>query len=341
MKYKVLSILLALSVLTCLSACEKDDVNKMAEVTQKEDAVLALPEAEPSGRAADSGTGPSSPSGQTGDGDTESLSLSSQTTDGGMEPPPPSEPDYRSLSAEILAAVWDGNIPGTAEVSEEMDSISNHLEMELSYPIEDSGVAITFDKETGLLRRVSETQFTGLLKPARYDSSESAARAWYAALPLPQDYPLHSVTGYGDDLLCYEFNKAVTLETGGAPVELFSSYEAVRIMVHTDTGALHSAIAFDWPVFDGHPQKTAISEAEAVELAGGSKSGSETVSSQITLYHAHDPIAVSDCPPERSLDYSFPAWAVEFRGTSDVLEDCGSVVYVDLYTGEILGRDMW
>lgn len=339
MRYKLLSVILVMALLAGFSACGTDAADEAAEMVG-EDAVSQPPETPPAAPAADGGQEPPSPSGPLAEDVAEPPSSSEPGAEDAMEPPPPAEPDYRSLAAEILAAVWDGTIPEAAEVSEKEDSISNRLEMELSYPIEDSGVGITLDKETGRLRSVGETGFTGLLKPARYDSAEPAARAWYAALPVPQDYPLHSVTGYGDDLLCYDFNKAVTLETGGEPVELFSSYEAVRVMVHTDTGALHSAIVFDWPVFDGHPQKTAISEAEAVERAGGS--GKENVSAQITLYHGHDPITVSDCPPERSLDYSFPAWAVEFRNASDdVLEDCGSVVYVDLYTGEILGRDMW
>lgn len=112
MKYKVLSSLLALSVLACLSPCENDDVNKAVEITEKESAVSDLPAVGPSDTVKDSIAEPASPFTPADDGDT--------------EPPPPSEPDYHSLAAETLAAVWDGNIPGTAEVSEEMDSISNH-----------------------------------------------------------------------------------------------------------------------------------------------------------------------------------------------------------------------
>ncbi len=314
MRRSVLSIIVALSVLACLSACGKDASNEMAELLEEKAGAYSLPAATPAAPVEEDGT----------------------------EAPAPTAPDYHSLAAEILTAVWDEDMPEAAEISEEEDSISNRMEITLSYPTGDSSIDITFDKETGRLRRLCETGFNGLLKPARYDGPESAARAWYAALPLPQDYTLGSVTDYGEDLLCYEFNKPVTLETGGEPVALLNSNEAVRIMLHTDTGALHLVVAFYWPVFDGHSQKAAISEEKAVEIAKGpnSHAGNETVSSQITLYHPYDAIAVSDCPPERSLDYSFPAWAVEFRETSGML-DCGSVVYVDLYTGEILGRDIW
>lgn len=261
----------------------------------------------------------------------------------GEEPPALSEADYIASAEEILLAVSGENAPNaeTADIAKVKAVLSERPEIELTYSIGDGKVVIIFDKETGRLREL-DGGLDGLLKPAQYAGPESAARAWYAALPFPQDYTLRSVVPYGDDLLSYEFNRLVTLETGGEPVELFSSCEAVRIMIYRDTGALVMANAFHWPVFDGYSQKTAISEAEAVEIARQSRSisGEDALNAQIVLHHAYpyDPVSISICSPEQSVNYSFPAWKVTFRWKNDEF-DSATAVYVDLYTGEILRKD--
>lgn len=257
------------------------------------------------------------------------------------EPPVLSEADYIASAEEILSAISDGNVPDAemADITEVKGVLSERPEINLTYSVGDGQVVFTFDKETGRLRTL-DGGFDGLLKPAQYTDPESAARDWYAALSFPQDYALRSIVPYDDDLISYKFNRPVTLETGGEPVEVFSSCEAVGITIYRDTGALVLANVFYWPVFDGYTQKTAISEAEAVEIArqSGSISGEDTINSQIVLHHAYPyaPVSISLCPPEQSVNYSFPAWEVTFRWKHDDF-DSATRIYVDLYTGEIHG----
>lgn len=332
MKYKVLSLILALTLLAGLTACEQKAEAEPAPIENEEAAQPQVAERPPK---SDPGAANAAPE---------------QEPDAPEEQPEPDlpeeqpEPDYIALSDEILTALLGEDAPNAAEADtrETTDLISNHPELEITRPVGESGVVISFDKKTGRLKSVGEVPFTGMLKPSASTDLETMARAWYAALPFPQDYVLRSTTGYGDDLLCYEFNKPVTLETGGEPVELFSDYEAVRIMIQRDTGALYNALAFYWPVFDGHREKTAISETEAVEIAKQrhADAGEAAISSKIALYQSYEPFSVSDCAYERSSDYCFPAWAVEFRWEHDGMET-GSRVYVDLYTGEILGSDAY
>lgn len=329
MKYRLLSFVLLLSMLNGFAACANNE--ETADVPpsspETETAVQSSNSTPPAG-AEQNAAAVSSPE----------PAANAVTVE--EEPPALSEADYIASAEEILTAVLGENAPKaeTPDMTETFDAISERPEIELTFPVGDSQAAITFDKESGRLRRLNSS-FDGLIKPAQYTDPESAAREWYAALSLPQDYVLRSVVPYGDDWLCHEFNRRVTLETGDGPVEVFSSYEAVRIMILRDTGALVSVVVFHWPLFEGDSQKTAVSEAEAVEIAEQSRSGSgeETVTSQIVLYHPYDPVFTSRCSPEQSVNYTFPVWEVVFSWKNDGF-DCEDRIHVDLYTGEIMRR---
>lgn len=257
------------------------------------------------------------------------------------EPPALSEADYIASAEEVLSAILGENAPDakTAEIADTPSVEPVSAEIDLSYSVGDGQVTITFDKETGRLTKVWDNSHAGMIKPAQFTDTESAARAWYAALPVPQDYVLHPrVVTYGDDLLCYDFNRLVTLETGGEPLEVINTYETARILVYMDTGALYSAVFFYSPVFDGYSDKTAISEAEAVEIAKKSRSNIEdaAIDSEIVLYHTDHPVYTPKiCSPKEFVKYSFPAWAVTFRWDNEFNTEI--VMYVDLYTGEIIG----
>lgn len=333
MKYKLFALLL--SMLVGFAACGQDEETAEVppSVPETETAVQA-PDSTPPAGAGENAAVVSDP-----EPAIETIEIEIEEE----EPPALSEADYIASAKEILFAILGENAPDaeTAEIADAVSLDSEPTEIDLTYSLGDGQVTITFNKETGRLRKVSDNSHAGLLKPARFTDPESAARAWYAALPVPQDYVLNPrIVTYGDDLLCYDFNRLVTLETGGEPVEVVNTHETVRILVQTDTGALNSAVFFYCPVFDGYSSKTAISEAEAVEIAKKPRPNIEgaAIESKIVLYNTSHPIYTPKiCSPKEFVKYSFPAWAVSFRWDDEFNTEI--VMYVDLYTGEIIGTD--
>ncbi len=339
---KLLSLLLAFAMLADLTACDTSGGQEappssptaVATTVQAPDVTQsAAVDGNESGESHENNVGPEN------NGDPASGPDSSPETPVG--PPAPPELDHTALAGEILSAILgDDDAPNAAEavVTEEHDPITERPQIELAYPVGEGQVVVTLDKETGRLERLDCSD--GLIKLAQYTDPEAMAKAWYDALPFPRGYTLCSSSIYLPNSRCYEFNRAVTLETDGGPVEVFSPYEAVRIMIDLDTGELEMANAFYWPLFDGYPEKKAISEAEAVKTARqyGSYSGEDTLTSKLTLYQPLAPISVAGCPLEQSTAYSFPAWSITFHWDGGDFPS-EAQVYVDLYTGEVLGVD--
>lgn len=328
MKHKLFSFVLVLSMLAGFAACGQDEETPEVPPSSPEtETAMQAPNSTPPAGAGVNAAAVSNPE--------PAVEIDEE------EPPALSEADYIASAEEILFAILGENAPDakTADIADAPSLDSEPTEIDLTYSVGDGQVTIRFNKETGRLKEVWDNSLSGMLKPAQFTDPESAARAWYAALPVPQDYVLHPrIVTYGDDRLCYDFNRLVTLETGGEPVEVINAYETARILVYMDTGALYSAIFFYSPVFDGYSEKTAISEAEAVEIAKKSRSNIEdaAIDSEIVLYHTDYPIYTPKiCSPEEFVNYSFPAWAVRFRWDNEFNTEI--VMYVDLYTGEIIG----
>lgn len=286
---------------------------------------------------------------------------------------PLSDEYFLEQTREILKLIGDENVDmSRMKVIYQKDEWWNREEAEVSFPLKggDGWTSAVFDRETGYF--LSMDCFGNEEGEGPVMSDEEAletARSWYEKLPYPQGYEFTNVHKVCDDWgWMYSFSRKVDVEIDGEPVHLINAYEEARISINPITGALESCNVFYVPLLDDHKEgDVPLTEEEAVEIAANKlkkQMNAEFSQAQIhasieivhpnytfTAYGWHYPWvgeteeeteSAEDTEETENLRMSAVtrlAWDVVFEFPVDEGFVNEVRVYVDLYTGEVLGGD--
>lgn len=204
-----------------------------------------------------------------------------------------------------------------------------------------SPVEVTFDAEDGTLLRLSgfEWKLEEAAPCQTKQEAEALATRYYETLPVPQGYVLCSCTEYDEAYWSFDFCRDV----GGG---IYSYYEDVRIGIDPQTGTLNGCVVFYVPLLDDHqPGDEPLTQTQAQEIAGALD---ELDTERYTLRSAEVGVVLpnwwfteqlpTDGEP-RASTVSRLAWTLVYEDTSSEFAD-EVWVYIDYYTGEVLGGDM-
>lgn len=230
-------------------------------------------------------------------------------------------------------------------VTHALDQRWNRSQVTVSFPLAEQEVHVTFDEADGNLLSVQNWPASNDgegLPVMREEEALAAAEGWYQRLPYVQGYEYTYVNQIDDGAWMYSFCRPMELEVGGEIIRLYNDYEEVRITIDPRTGAFILSNSFYVPLLDDHqPGDTPLTEAEAIAIAQ-EQAGDydfDEITAEVVICHPNY-FGVEDAP----VDYAYVsvtrlAWGVtlyDFGGEIDTMQ----IVYVDLYTGEILGGAM-
>lgn len=242
-------------------------------------------------------------------------------------------------------------------VAYQIDEWWNREEVEVSFPLEDedSTTTITFDRESGYF--LSADRFRLEEENGEVMSDEealAAAQGWYEKLPYPQGYEYTYVNKICEDAdWMYSFCRKLDVEINGESIQLNNDYEEARITIDPKTGDFVCCNVFYVPLLDDHKEDDVpLSEEKAREIAdqAGVVSTEKTdveVTAEIRIVHPNymftsygwrpgqETVELQDT---RMLSVTRLAWVITYKTSSTEGEDF-VYLYIDLYTGEILGGD--
>ena len=214
---------------------------------------------------------------------------------------------------------------------------------------------VTFDAQSGYLIGVSNfgtVQDGGA--PMDEASIVAAAEGYYQALPYPQGYVFAGITKFDDAAWMVLFDREVRVTVGGETVTLTNDYEQVRITLDPRDGGFLLSNCFYVPLLDDHAEgDLPVSRHQAGELArqkmpDGGADWAVTV--RLGIVHPNDfyDEPSGEVGHSRAYDVTRLAWIVhaerDWVARDDETGEALSwhdeqMVYVDLYTGQLLGGD--
>jgi len=207
-------------------------------------------------------------------------------------------------------------------------------------------INITLDAQDGTLISGELLKESSDGEPVSEDQSLTSAKEFYEKMPFAKGYVYHGVNPVSREYKLYSFIRAYDIEINGQVEHIVNPYEEVRITVNTVSGKVESWNSFYFPLLDDHKESDVpVSKETAVRLAlerlkimDGYEISAEP---EIVLPN----YIYSDYRNEDDgyKNYAYPsvtrlAWTVVFSKDNELFKD-RKKVYVDLYTGEILGGD--
>lgn len=215
---------------------------------------------------------------------------------------------------------------GSTSVTRQRDESYDREEVTVAFPGSENGVELTFHAHSGDFLRLSDLDFDGSGMDFTY-GPEELAKKYYALLPVPQDYQITYWTTYGEMIYSYDFCREVM-------DGVFSAYECVRIGVNPVSGKLCMVNVFNVPLLDDHkPGDEPITQAQAEEVAHEDRPLED---------YALKSAEVEVVWPNNSTDpvrrFTRLAWVLTYDGPSEEFAD-EVRIYVDYYTGKLLGSD--
>lgn len=218
-------------------------------------------------------------------------------------------------------------------------------------------IEATFHADTGAL--IGATRFifdedgtpcTGVAE------AEACATRFYEALPVPQGYELCGCDKYDDDYWTFNFARRT-------PLGILSDYEAVKISINPLNGAFLHCVVFSTPLLDDHAEgDVPLTEEEAIQIGAEQLQAiapegywtltSATLSVVSPNYMFTDATnsveehagGTTDAHIElghlRYADVTRYAYVLRYHGPENEMFESAMELYIDLYTGELLGGDM-
>lgn len=213
-------------------------------------------------------------------------------------------------------------------------------EAEVVFDQSDVRTSVRFNAATGRFLGMSgiDWQLEGTASNSTSEAAELAQR-FYEALPVEQGYTMTHVEKYDEQYWSYEYCREV--EPG-----VFNQYEMVRVAINPVSGRLTGCTVFYVPLLDDHePGQERISQQDAEQTV---QSSLPELLDGMTLTKAEVMIALpnwnyteyQDNPNRRASDVTRWAWTLTYETLSSDSEFADTVIlFVDCYTGEILGGD--
>ncbi len=249
---------------------------------------------------------------------------------------------FISRAVEILQSVGLEDVDTSQmTVSRQSELYWDREEAEVSFTEDSLQTSVTFDADTGILLKLSGIDWDEAAESAceTQEEAEALARKYYAILPVAQGYELTGVTEYDEQYWSYEFCQKVM-------EGLYNYYEMVRLGINPKTGRLCGCNVFYVPLLDDHePGDVPLTQEEAEEIAHSCK---HVTLDRYTLKKAEVAVVFpnwffSDKMPEtidvRASKVTRLGWSLVYEDTNSEFAD-EIWIYVDYYTGEILGGDM-
>lgn len=250
---------------------------------------------------------------------------------------------FLTRAAELLKQAGLGDVDtDRMTVKWQKDLGWDREEVEITYPDSDVPTTVRFDAESGYLLHLSSIDMVQVPETAVCETLEEAielARAYYERLPVPQGYVYTDCTEYDDQYWSLEFCREVS-------EGLYNPYEMVRIGLNPVSGRLVGLNVFYVPLLDDHgpgDEPLTREQAEAaVEACGkvhleGKVQRSADISVVLPNWFFTDYMA--DSVNAKASDVTRLAWVLVYEDPDSEFADA-ACVYVDLYTGEILGGDV-
>ena len=215
-------------------------------------------------------------------------------------------------------------------------------EAEVGFMSGDIGTTVTFHAKTGALLRISSIELFELEPLAKVSSDEEAeacARGYMEKLPVPQGYNLSGIEKYDEGFWSLDFSHEV--EPG-----VFNVYEMVRIAINPQNGRMQSLVVFNFPLIDDHDESDAPLTKEEALAIGAAEAFVGSWEDTYTLAKAEVEIVLPNWmfTDRMIIDAQYAentryAWVLQFENHEGIFDEIVRV-WVDLYTGEVLGGDM-
>ena len=250
------------------------------------------------------------------------------------EPLSPTDEQLCAEAARLLRSFGLSDEPGEATA---VRSVTDHYyQRELKEVVFPAGT-VTFAAKDGALVSISPATFE-TEGPRRFDAEQDAAqkaREYYLRLPVQQGYQLVSMYRMDDDL----WEAYFSLE---AAAGIYSDYEAVKMYLSANDGRFLSCTVFHIPLLDDHLETDVpLTREEAVSIAleVPAVSGMEFLEAEQAVVLPNYFYEIGGQQTfYRPADVTRLAWVVTLE-TPDSDFITRSKVFVDLYTGEVLGGD--
>ncbi len=216
----------------------------------------------------------------------------------------------------------------------------------VTFPQDGAQGEVSFDAATGNLLKITrfapEAEAAASLTEAQ---ALDAAFGWYQKLPYCQGYQFSDLNPVSEESWIYSFSRQINVELEGENLCLTNALEEVRIILNPKTGDFLGSNAFYVPLLDDHqPEDTPVSQKEAIELAIQAAAVQDPENWVITAQYSI--VFPNWCwtqymtaQPVRRANVTRLAWTVKLEEPDAPFANV-RWVYVDLYTGQVLGGDM-
>lgn len=273
----------------------------------------------------------------------ETNELTMESIPAASDTEPLSDEYFAARAKEILTLVGqESRVSSQIKITRQEHLTWAREEVEVSFSEEGlPPVNVTFDAEDGtLLNLIGFEWKIEQAHPCKTKQEAGAlATQYYEMLPVPQGYVLRSCTEFDEAYWSFDFCRDV----GGG---IYSYYEDVRIGIDPQTGTLNGCVVFHVPLLDDHaPSDVPLTQQQAQEIAEGLN---ELDTERFTLKSAEVEVVLPNWwftdsfgtgNELRASKVSRLGWVLVYEDTSSEFADM-VWVYIDYYTGEVLGGDM-
>lgn len=247
--------------------------------------------------------------------------------------------DFLRMAAELLKTV------GLTDVSTETMTVAHQTalnygreEIEICFSNDAYRTSVRYHAQTGALLSFSSIDFDAQNVNAEASEAEAAelAERYYALLPVTQGYVLTGCEKYDEQYWSYEFCRMVE-------PDVYNPYEMVRIAVNPLSGRLTGCNVFCFPLLDDHePDDPQISQEDAERIARESGKldlqRAQLISAEVEIVLPNWMFTGYDTANACYSEVSRYAWVLVYRSDNGEFET-ETKLYIDLYTGELLGGD--
>lgn len=250
-----------------------------------------------------------------------------------------SDADFIRMAAELLESV------GLTDVNTETMTVAHQTalnygreEVEVYFSDDRWNTSVRYHAETGALLSFSSIDYDDAI--TNPDTSEENAKAlaeyYYALLPVTQGYEMTGCTQYDEQYWSFEFCRMV--EPG-----VYNPYETVRVAVNPQSGRLTGCNVFHFPLLDDHEAgDVALTQADAEKIAAESGAidmeREQLTSAEVKIVLPNWMFTGYDSVHAMYSEVSRYAWVLIYTNSDGDFET-QTMIYIDLYTGEILGGD--
>lgn len=273
----------------------------------------------------------------------ETADLTMESIPAATDTEPLTDAYFAARAKEILTLVGQENrVSSQIKITRQEHLTWAREEVEVSFSEEGlSPVNVTFDAEDSTLLSLSgfEWKIEQALPCQTKQEAEALATKYYEMLPVPQGYVLRSCTEFDENYWLFDFCRDV----GGG---IYSYYEDVRIGIDPQTGTLNGCVVFHVPLLDDHApsdvpltQQQAQEVAEDLEKIDTERYTLKSAEVQVVLPNWWFTDAFGTGGELRAGKVSRLGWVLVYEDTTSEFADM-VWVYIDYYTGEVLGGDM-